>query len=73
MNRPLLIALCAVILWLLLKPTHTPNRFVPVPGETYLALDTRTGRYCSPWPSQSSTGAPTLPLCTDLATSWRWW
>ena len=67
-----LCALVAVIAADLMRYDRNNGRFVPVPENAAMALDTRTGQYCNPWPpSVHLPGSALLPRCSDLARSWR--
>jgi hypothetical protein len=63
-----LCALVAVIVAGVMRYDRNRNRFVQVQAQDYL-LDTRTGRYCDPWPLGWQDSG--LPKCADLAK--RWW
>jgi len=69
-----LCALVAVIVAGIMRYDRNRGRFVPVPmtDNVGIVLDTRTGRYCNPWPENGpKIGWTFLPHCSDLAKSWR--
>ena len=68
-----IIALCAlvsVIVAGIMRYDRNRGRFVHSGVADYL-LDTRTGQYCDPWPSNSNSPDADVPRCADLAKSWR--
>jgi hypothetical protein len=68
--RSLALCILITILVLILFQDRNRNRFVPFPdSDAVLVLDTHTGQFCNPYPQGQ--GRWYLPLCSDLAKSWR--
>jgi hypothetical protein len=66
-----IIALCALVAVLVAAAARydrNRGRFVPIPDNPVLVLDTRTGRYCNPFDTH---GRQDIPKCSDLAKGWR--
>jgi hypothetical protein len=66
------IALCAAVAALAITAVRCDRnrgRFVYIP-DGWVALDTRTGRYCNPFDDEDHERSD-IPKCSDLAKSWR--
>lgn len=70
-----IIVLCmvvAVIVAFVMRYDRNQGRFLPVPKIPTIAIDTRTGQFCNPWPSGKGPSEwGYLRHCSDLAKSWR--
>ena len=72
-NNWKMIALCVAVAVASSLATVTLNlrqdgRFIPMAGNVAIALDSRSGTYCSTGLGRPPYG---LPNCKDLAKSWR--
>lgn len=67
LNTVLLLAVLVLLAyWLFFKPET--NRFIPLPDQVWMALDSKTGKTCKTIPPSLDDGGlyKELPNCSDL-------